>query len=46
MAFSLLVISVLFSIVAIVFLAFVASAYRHLPAKAKVEVRHQNIKRH
>jgi len=45
MVYSVLVISALFSMVAIVFLALVASAYRHLPAKIKVDVRHEKINR-
>ena len=45
MVYSVLVISVLFSLVAIVFLLFVASAYRHIPAKVKVDLRHEENKR-
>ena len=44
MVYSVLVISALFSILAIVFLAFVASAYRHIPAKVKVKVHHDGHK--
>lgn len=45
MVYSLVVLSVLFFLGAAVFFALFVDAYRHLPAKVKVEVRHETHRR-
>ena len=45
MVYSLVVVSAIVALAATVFFGLVADAYRHVPAKAKVDVRHETRKR-
>jgi hypothetical protein len=46
MVYSLLVITVLFSLAAMFFFGLFVDAYLHVPAKVKIELRHEHRKRH